>query len=340
MHWNNSSGVIVFLALFRLTSACATEATAPFIHLKKYVMGTVFEIVAYDASIKHASTAINDAFKEIFRLDHVMSNYIPDSNLSRLNRSGRFHAEGVPRDLYEVIQESLRYSRLSGGEFDVTVGPLVNLWRSVGRLGHTPSQLEIEKLRRCVGYEKIELIPPDRIQLRSHCTELDLGAIGKGYAVDRAVAVLRSYGIRRALINAGGSTIYAMGSPPGQPAWLVHLRDPSKELDPQVMLQDSSVSTSEQTRPSLLGEKASGHIIDLAKGEPLESAGAVSVVATTATASDALSTIMLLMGPEKGGELAKRLPAVAVIWIPATGESETVSTGPQILVHRSPSRSN
>jgi len=106
------------------------------------------------------------------------------------------------------------------------------------------------------------------------------------------------------------------------------------------MLQDSSVSTSEQTRPSLLGEKASGHIIDLAKGEPLESAGAVSVVATTATASDALSTIMLLMGPEKGGELAKKLPAVAVIWIPAAGESETVSTGPQILVHPSPSRSN
>ena len=100
--------------------------------------------------------------------------------------------------------------------------------------------------------------------------QLDLGGIGKGYAVDRAADLLRSLGIHNALINAGGSTILAMGSPPDQKAWLLHLRDPSKKIDPQVMLKDGSVSTSEQTAPSLLGNDSAGHIIDPDTGMPLK----------------------------------------------------------------------
>ena len=136
------------------------------------------------------SDAIDLAFQEVVRLDDVMSDYKPDSALSRLNHSSHSRPERVPPDLYRVIGEALQYSRLSGGKFDVTVGPLVNLWKAAIRGGQPPSSADEEKVRACVGYQKVELLPPDRVQFHSPCTQIDLGAIGKGYALDRAAAVL------------------------------------------------------------------------------------------------------------------------------------------------------
>jgi thiamine biosynthesis lipoprotein len=295
-------------------------------------MGTVFEIVAYDASPARASDAIDKAFQEIDRLDRVMSNYKPDSDLSRLNRLAHFRAEAVSQDLYQVVQESLHYSVLSEGEFDVTVGPLSGRWKAVGRGEPAPSPAEVERLRRCVGYRMIELIPPSQIEFHSSCLEVDLGAIGKGYAVDRAVSVLRSCGIVCALINGGGSTLYGMGTPPGQSGWLVHLRDPSARHDPRVLLRESSVSTSEQTPPSLLGNSPFGHIIDPVTGAPLKTKVAVSVATESATASDALSTTLLLLGTLRGKDLVKRLPNVAAVWVSTDGQPQIASSGPEILV--------
>jgi thiamine biosynthesis lipoprotein len=300
------------------------------VYKKKYSMGTVFEIAAYDQSPEHASSAIEKAFQEIVRIDDLLSNYKPDSALSNLNRSAHFHAEKVPPDLYRVIDQSMHFSRLSDGKFDISIAPLVDLWKAALRGEGTPTRARQEEVRGCVGYEKIELTPPDQISFRSSCLRLDLGAIGKGYAVDRAAEVLRSLGIRDALINAGGSTILAMGSPPKQTAWLVHLRDPSNKLDPQVMLRDESVSTSEQTAPSLLGNDSAGHIIDPDTGMPLKTVFAVSAVSKTATVSDGLSTTLLLLGPTKGRELIKNTPDVSAIWISQNAQVETAIGGPEI----------
>ena len=293
-------------------------------------MGTVFEIVAYGESLPRVSDAVDKALEEMARLDDVMSDYKADSALSRLNRSAHFRAETVPPDLYRIIEESLQYSRLSDGKFDITVAPLVTLWKAVIRGARPPSAAEQAKLRGCVGYQNIELLPPDRVEFRSSCLQIDLGAIGKGYALDRAVDVLRSHGISNALLDAGGSSIYAMGTPPGGTGWILHLRDPSKKLDPEVMLSDSSVSTSEQTPSSLLLKNSAGHIVDPEKGIPLQTGFAVSAVAKTATASDALSTTLLLVGPEKGVELVKKVADVAAVWISSDGQSKSVSSGPHI----------
>src|ERR1700693_887525 len=321
-----AGGASLFFVLISVAFPATNSDTAPsFIHKKKYVMGTIFEIVAYDDLPVRASHAIDKAFQEIVRLDEVMSNYNSASDLSRLNRSAHFHAEVVPPDLYRVIEQSLLYSRLSDGKFDISVGPLINVWKAAIRGDRAPSSAEKENLRRCVGYQNIALIPPDRIEFRSPCLQIDLGAIGKGYAVDRAVEILHSYGVERALVNAGGSTIYGMGSPPGQTAWLVHLRDPSKHIDPQVMLRDHSVSTSEQTPPSSLRGISAGHIVDPETGVPVKTTFAVSVIAKTATASDALSTTFLLIGPDKGKALVKTIADAAAIWISPGGETEIAS---------------
>ncbi len=336
MRWNKILAVILVSASVARASETFQPQTAhqSFVHKKKYVMGTVFEMVAYADSTKHASDAIDQAFGEIVRLDEVMSDYIPDSALSRLNHSSHAVPQPVPPDLYVVIGEALKYSRLSEGKFDVTVGPLVNLWKAAIRGGPTPSAAEQEKARACVGYQKVELFPPDRVQFHSPCVQIDLGAIGKGYALDRAVDVLRSHGISRALLDAGGSTIVAMGAPPDQTGWLVHLRDPSNRIDPQVMLSDNSVSTSEQTPPSLLGPGSAGHIIDPDNGIPVTTSFAVSAVANTGTASDALSTALLLVGPEKGKELVKNVAAVAAIWVSSDGQTRQSSSGPKFLFGR------
>ena len=330
MRWNKALGVGLIVACIPLLRASAQDRKTPLVHKTKYIMGTVFEIAAYDEHPEHAALAIDEAFAEIVRLDGVMSNYKPESDLCRLNRNAHFHREKVPADLYRVIEESVKYSKISGGKFDITVGPLVDLWKAALRGDRMPTPAEEEKLRACVGYEKIELLPPDRVKFHSPCMRIDLGSVGKGYAVDRAVEILRANGITSALVDAGQSTIYAMGAPPGKSAWEVHLRDPSNRVDPQVMLNENSVSTSEQTPPSLLGNPTAGHIIDPEDGQPLKTKYALSVVAKTATASDALSTTLLLAGPENGTAMVKKIAETAAIWVSAEGETEVVTTGPQI----------
>jgi thiamine biosynthesis lipoprotein len=335
MRWNRALACAL-LAWVPLLIAAAPETKTPLVHKAKYIMGTVYEIAVYDDQPERASQAIDKAFTEIGRLDAILSNFKPDSDLSRLNRNAHYHAEEVPADLYRVIEESVRYSKVSGGKFDITVAPLVDLWKAALRGEGLPTEAEQQKLRACVGYEKIELIPPDRVEFHSPCVRIDVGSIGKGYAVDRAVEILRANRIVNALVDAGQSTIYGMGAPPGKSAWEVHLRDPSNRVDPQVMLRENSVSTSEQTPASLLGIESAGHIIDPENGKPLETKYALSVVAKTGTASDALSTTLLLVGPPKGKPIVKSLADAAAIWISAQGETETVTTGPQIRLGAKP----
>ncbi len=233
-------------------------------------------------------------------------------------------------DLYRVIEESVKYSKVSGGKFDITVAPLVDMWKAALRGDRVASEAEQAKLRACVGYEKIELIPPDQVEFHSPCMRIDVGSIGKGYAVDKAVEILRANGVKNALVDAGQSSIYGMGAPPGKSAWEVHLRDPSNRVDPTVMLSENTVSTSEQTPPSLLGNETAGHIIDPENGKPLETKYALSIVAKTGTASDALSTTLLLVGPEKGKAIVRELTDAAAVWVAADGSTETVTTGPEI----------
>ena len=335
MHWNRFLLAASLISSVFLHVPEASSQATPFLHKKRYAMGTVFEIVAYSDSAGRASSALDQALDEVVRLDNVMSNFKPGSDLSRMNREAHFHRVRIPADLYKVIETSLAYSRLSEGEFDVSVGPVVDLWKAALAGGATPTAVELAQARSCVGYEKIELIAPDQIEFHSDCMRVDLGSIGKGYAVDRAMAILRSNGIERAYIDAGGSTIYGMGTPPDRDSWLVHLRDPSNRLDPQVKLISNSVSTSEQTAASTLTGDAPGHIVVPCSGKPLRTRYAVSVTAKSATDSDALSTTLLLLGPEKGAALVSRLKDVTAIWVSAEGQKTIAGSEANITVQGS-----
>lgn len=331
MRFDKRWAVALILLFVPFDSSGQSSENRHLVYKKKYVMGTVFEIAAYGESSDNTSAAIDQAFQEIVRIDDLMSNYKPDSALSNLNRNAHFHPQKVPLDLYRAIERAIQFSRLSGGKFDITVAPLVNLWKAALSGDSIPSPEQQREAEACVGYEKIELTPPDEVTFQSSCLQLDLGAIGKGYAIDRAGEILRSSGIREAFLNSGGSSILAIGAPPGQSAWLVHLRDPSYQIDPYVMLKDQSVSTSEQTARSLLGPKSAGHIIDPATGRPSDSQFAVSVITPSGTPSDGLSTTLLLLGPKAGKSLVHNMTNVSAIWLSPKAEIETEMNGPQIL---------
>ena len=163
MPFSKRLAAFLVAAVFCATLAC--PQSAPLIHQQKYAMGTVFEIVAYCSSADTA-TILEKALDEVVRLDQIMSDYKPDSELSTLNRTAFLHAQRVSRDLYGVIETSLRYSTLSDGKFDITVGPLVNYWKAVMRGDQSPSPELERRLRQCVGYQNVALIPPDKVEFR------------------------------------------------------------------------------------------------------------------------------------------------------------------------------
>jgi thiamine biosynthesis lipoprotein len=275
-------------------------------------MGTMFEMLAYHESREEARRAVDTAMAEVARLERVMSHYRADSDLAALVRTAPRGPVAVDPALYDVIETSLSFSRLSSGRFDVTIGPLLRVWKEAHESGRAPSAAAVAAARRCVGYQHIELTPPNRIRLTSDCLELDLGGIGKGYAVDRAMAILERAGIRHAIVDAGGSSIAVRGTPPGGSGWPVRIG--SGAAGRQILLRSGSLSTSrQQTGPSF------GEIIDPAGAAPIADRTSITVRAGSATISDALSTTLLLLPRDEGERLLANFPGASAVRITPSG---------------------
>ncbi len=286
---------------------------------QRYVMGTMFEIIVYHPARPVAERAVQEAMAEIVRLDRVMSHYKDDSDLSRLNRSAGGDFVVVDPALYDVIDRSLGFSRLSDGTFDVTVGPLVQLWKRAHNDGHRPSAKEVAAAKRCVGYGNIVTRPPHGIRLRSDCVAIDLGGIGKGYAVERAIEILKAHGIRDAMVNAGGSTIAGIGAPPGRDGWPVRLGAPVRGSS-TLLVRDAAISTSQQSLATLpLETDGFGEIMDAHRGGPIRDRISVSIVAANATTSDALTKVVLMRPVSEAPKLLEHYPDASALWMSPGG---------------------
>ena len=292
-----------------------------FVHAQRYTMGTMFDVVAYHGSGPKAERAIERALSEVVRLDHVMSHYAPDSDLSKLLQTGRAGSISFDPALYDVLGKSVEISRRSGGSFDVTIGALVRLWQGAHAEGRTPGSQAIADAKRCVGYEKLQLTPPDRVRIDSNCLLIDLGAIGKGYAVEHAMQILQDAGIDHAVVNGGQSSIAAIGHQPDRRGWRVDLGAAGAATG-EIELRDSSISTSRQARiPLPRGSHHYGDVIDPGRGRPVASSMTVIVRAPSATHADALSTTLLLMTIEEGKRLLDTYPGVGALWLSETGRT-------------------
>ena len=291
-------------------------------------MGSAYAIIAYDdgthVSAAAVPRALEAALDEVDRIDRLMSHYKPESPLSRLNREAAQGPVRVDRELFDFLAECLRYSRESDGAFDVTVGPLMKTWGFFRGEGRLPADEEIAAVRERIGYRHVILDEHNQtVWFGRPGVELDLGGIAKGYAVDRAVAVLRAHGVPAALVSAGGSTTYGMGAPPGERAWSVSVSDPvrTSRTALTVALRDRALSVSGSYEKSFEVDGVRySHIMDPRTGRPVQGVLSVAVIAPTATEGDALDNVLFVAAVEKGRTAVGQRPGMQAYFFLPDGE--------------------
>ena len=284
-------------------------------------MGCAYAIVAYGDDAGALPAVVEAALDEVDRIDRLMSHYKPESPLSRLNREAADGPVSVEPELFDLIAEAFRYSRESEGAFDITVGPLMKAWGFFRGEGRLPGGVELEAAQGKIGYGHVTLGVAERtIQFDRPGVELDLGGIAKGYAVDRAVGLLRGRGITAALVSAGGSTIYGLGAPPGRPGWEVTIQDPlhASRAARTMLLRDRALSVSGSSEKSFEAAGVRfGHIMDPRTGRPVTDVLSVAVLTGSGTAGDALDDAFFVLGVAGSREYLKRLPPTeALLFLP------------------------
>ncbi len=281
-------------------------------------MGSTATVRACGPDAEALPAIVGEALDEVDRIDRLMSHYRRDSPLSRLNREAADGPVAVEPELLDFLAECLRWSRESDGAFDVTVGPLMKAWGFFRDEGRVPGEEELTRTLEVVGYRHVVL---DReagtVRFDRPGVELDLGGIGKGYAVDRVVELLRRRGVASALVNLGGSSVYGLGAPPGRKAWEIGIQDPSGagKTTLTVRLRDRALSVSGGYERFFEKDGVTySHIMDPRTGRPVQGVLSVAVLTDTATAGDALDDIAFVQGVDRAAVFLKRLPATETLF--------------------------
>jgi len=293
-------------------------------------MGTTVSITVLDRDERRALTAIEDAFTEIARVDRLMSTWRETSQVSRLNREGRVAAGP---QLLHVLARSRLVSEISGGAFDITVKPVLDLLTdSFSETGGPPEPPELEARLRLVDYRQV-VVEGDVVSLPAG-VEIALGGIAKGYAIDLAVAALERGGIDHVLVNAGGD-LGALGDRAGE-SWRLAVRDP---LEPEgllatISLSGESVATSGGYERFFDAEGQWHHLIDPRTGKSAGGVASVTVTAGSALEADALATAVFVMGEIEGLALVEALDGVEALLV-IDGGAIIASTGMRYRLTRS-----
>lgn len=273
-------------------------------------MGSAFSVVLYGCEPDRMEAAVDAAFIELRRLDRLLSTYRPESEWSHVNRLAAEQPVALSAESFRLLAACLKYSRQTEGTFDITTGPLKRAWGFFRGTRSVPTPDELASARRHVGCQFLQLDPEKQtIQFDHRGVEIDPGGIGKGYAVDRMVEVLRAHGFDTALVTGSASSLYGLGSPPGEPrGWRAEVRDPEHpgRSVAETFLKDQSLSTSGTAEKCFWsGARMYSHIIDPRTGSPLQSSSQVSVIAPSALDGEVWAKACLLNGP---GWLAEHKP--------------------------------
>ncbi len=298
----------------------------------RHAMATRFEIVLHGENPVALRAAGDEALDEIDRIEAQISLYRSGSEVARINAEAHRGAVRVTPSLFHLIERACELSRETNGAFDITIAPLVRCWGFMDGTGAMPEPAAIAEAQTSVGIEHVEL---DAAKLTVRFARpgmmLDFGAIGKGFAIDRAAELLREAGVSSALLHGGTSTSFAIGTQPDGSRWKIAVIAPTHDTAAKplaiVELQDESLSVSAiWGRSFRAGEKTYGHIINPRTGAPAENGFLSAVVLPTATETDALSTA-LLTAPELMPSLVSRCPGIRCVAVRGTVDA------PQILSH-------
>ncbi len=287
-------------------------------------MASPFHIVLYSNDAAAARRASRAAFDRIEALNAVLSDYDPESELSRLSQKAGQGPVRVGADLFDVLERSKRMYERSGGAFDVTIAPVGRLWRRARRDRKLPDPRLIAEAKKLVGSDKMVLDPAARtVQLLQPGMKLDVGGIAKGYAAQAALDVLKAQGIRRALVGGAGDIVVG-DPPPDAEGWKVAIAPVDSRLPyrpPTLLLKNTAVSTAGDTERfvEIDGHRYS-HIVNPATGMGHEDRAAVTVVAPDGATADAMETTAYLLGPERGLKLVDETPGAAAFFQRLTPE--------------------
>ena len=274
------------------------------VKLALHAMATRFELLLCGAEPSRLRAAGEEALEEITFLDRQLSFYDPNSEISRVNALAAKGPVKVEPRILQLLKKASELSAATGGAFDITIAPLMKIWGLTGGTGRIPTDDEIDEVMQVVGMRLIHMNEEEStIAFDREGVKIDLGAIGKGYAIDRAVEVLKDSGVRSALVHGGTSTIYAIGVTPDGSPWRVAVRNPHAESEPhpqrKIDLCDSSLSVSAVHGKSFTCDgQQYGHVIDPRSGRPTRAAALAAVSGPSATETDALSTALLVLGDD------------------------------------------
>ena len=266
-------------------------------------MGTTFSIILYGHDREEMEAAVSAAFDEVRRLDELLSNYRPASEWSLVNRQAAKGPVPVSNELFRILSDCLEFSRQTEGAFDITVGPLKKAWGFFKGDGRIPGDEELAAARRSVGYQHVRLDAANlTVRFGREGMEIDPGGIGKGYAVDRMIAILKGRGFDTALVVGSGSSLYGLGTPPAEAkGWRTDVRHPEHSRKPiaQYYLQNMSLSTSGTGEKFFWSEEGTySHIVDPRTGRALQEISQVSVVCPKAVEGEVWAKACLINGRE------------------------------------------
>lgn len=292
----------------------------PTLLLRTVAMACDFDIVLNPEGNARQLDAASDALELVHRLEQLMSAYRSDSTLAVINQTAATAPVTVADELFKLLQRAASICRQTSGGFDPAAGALVSLWRRSRQADTIPTSLEVANALRCSGVQHLVLDEQKAtVAFDQQGPELNLGAIGKGYAVDRAGEHLLERGVANWLVHGGRSSIRAQGSHAGLDGWPVGLRNPLLPDKPfaTLLLRDQALGTSGTAVQWFRhGGKRYGHILDPRTGWPVESMLSVSVVAPDAALADALSTAFFVLGVEKALKCCDNFPMVGAIFFP------------------------
>jgi thiamine biosynthesis lipoprotein len=307
-------------ALFVLIGTLPGLAHAEWHQRTDAIMGTRIYVELWDEDAQHAEASIDAVMAEMHRIDDLMSHYKPESQLSQINAHAVEGPVKVDQELFDLIKLSTRFSEITEGAFDITYASVGHLYDYRSHV--KPTEAQIKSALPAVNWRNMLLDEKNHTVRFEHAgMRIDLGGIGKGYAVDRGIAILQGRGIQHAVVTAGGDT-RIIGDHMGRP-WLVAIRHPddANKVVTRIPLSDAAMSTSGDYE-RYFDEKGVRyhHIIDPHTGHSASKVRSATIIGPTATQTDGMSKTAFVLGPEKALEIINRHPEYDAVFVCPDGK--------------------
>ena len=313
--------LIVFFILFQANS----EAQQVYKRTLK-LMGSRFDITVVANNEAEGNSYIDMAVAEISRIEKLISDWVPTTQVSEINRQAGIKPVNVDKEVFDLIVRSVKISELTSGAFDISYASMDKIWKFDGSMTKKPTEEEIKKSVEKIGYKKIILNEQDTtVFLKEAGMKIGFGAIGKGYAADKAKALLIKKGVQAGIINASGD-MNTWGKQPNGESWMVAITNPlnKEKAFSWLPIDNSAIVTSGNYEKFVVFDNIRyAHIIDPRTGYPAQGIVSASVLCSSAELADALATAVTVMGVEVGLDFINQLKGVECILVDVNNKVHT-----------------